>query len=39
MFVYIYLKKPNYENIDISNLTDSKKFLKTLKPIFGSKKM
>ena len=40
MFVYIYLKKTKkdyYENIDISNLTDSNKFYKVVKPIFGSK--
>ena len=39
--VYLFKKteKDYYENIDISNLTDSKKFWKTLKPIFGSKKM
>ena len=30
-------KKDYYENIDISNLTDSNKFWKTVKPIFGSK--
>ena len=30
-------KKDYYENIDISNLTDSDKFWKTMRPIFGSK--
>ena len=36
--VYLLKKaKKNYENTDISNSTDSKKFWKTLKPIFGSK--
>ena len=36
--VYLFKKaKKNYENTDISNSTDSKKFWKTLKPIFGSK--
>ena len=39
--VCVYLLKKNkkeyYENIDISNLTDSNKFWKTVKPIFGSK--
>ena len=38
--MYIYLKKAKkdyYENIDISNLTDSNKFWMTVKPIFGSK--
>ena len=29
--------KKNHENIDISNLTDSNKFWKMVKPIFGSK--
>ena len=28
-------KKDYYENVDISNLTYSKKFWKTMKPIFG----
>ena len=28
-------KKDYYENIDISNLTDSKKLWNTMKPIFG----
>ena len=40
MFVYIYLKKAEkdyYENVDISTLTDSNKFWKTVRPIFGSK--
>ena len=39
--VCVYLlkkaKKVYYENIDISNLIDSKKFWKTLKLIFGSR--
>ena len=39
--VCVYLlrkaKKDYYENIDISSLTDSIKFWKTAKPIFGSK--
>ena len=39
--VYVYLlkkaKKDYYENIDISNLTDSDKFWRTMRPIFGSK--
>ena len=39
--VCVYLlkkaKKDYYENIDVSNLTDSNKFWKTVKPIFGSK--
>ena len=30
-------KKDYYENIDVSNLTDSKKFWKTVKQIFSSK--
>ena len=30
-------KKDYYENIVVSNLTDSNKFWKTVKPIFGSK--
>ena len=40
MFVYIYLKKAEkdyHENVDISTLTDSNKFWKTVRPIFGSK--
>ena len=40
MFVFIYLKKAKkdyYQNIDISNLTDSNKFWKTVKPILVSK--
>ena len=40
-FVYIYLKKnPEkdcYDNIDTSSLTNSKKFWKTVKQIFGCK--
>ena len=39
--VSVYLlkkaKKDYYENIDISNLTDSNKFWKTVKTTFGSK--
>ena len=37
--VYLYkkAKKDYYENIDISNVTDSNKFWNTLRPIFGSK--
>ena len=39
--VRVYLlkkdKKDYYENIDISNIIDSKKFWKTLRPIVGSK--
>ena len=39
--VCVYLlkkaKKDYYENIDISNLTDSNKIWKTVRPIFGSK--
>ena len=36
--VYLFKKaKKDYENTDISNSTDSKKFWKTLKPIFASK--
>ena len=39
--VCVYLlkkaKKNCYENIDISNLTDSNKFWKTVRRIFGSK--
>ena len=39
--VCVYLlkkaKKNCYENIDISNLTDSNKFWKMVRPIFGSK--
>ena len=35
---YLFKKaKKNHENIDISNLTDSNKFWKMVKPIFGSK--
>ena len=39
--MWIFIKKAEkvyYENIDISNLTNSNKFGKTVKPIFGSKK-
>ena len=39
--VCVYLikkgKKDYYENIDVSNSTDSNKFWKTVRPIFGSK--
>ena len=37
--VYLFkkAKKDHYENINISNLTDSNKFWKTVRPIFGSK--
>ena len=37
--VYLFkkAKKDYYENIDVSKLTDSNKFWKTMKPSFGSK--
>ena len=36
-YLFKKAKKDYYENIDTSNLTDSNKFWKTMKPIFGSK--
>ena len=37
--VYLFkkAKRDYYENIDVSKLTDSNKFWKTMKPSFGSK--
>ena len=38
MFVYFYLKnskKDYYANNDISNLTDSEEFWRTVEPTFG----